>query len=132
MQRSEPESVIIIENKSNWANDQPNQLYRYWYNVIYSKTKNCKKEFYLENSDRYKIVYLAPTDRKKLELQSITKPKDNAIYNGLPDRIPMDICTHTFNDFVQNWLIKCKDKLPLKNYRTREYITQYQMICNKL
>jgi len=132
LHRSEPESVIIIENKSNWANDQPNQLYRYWYNAIYSKTKNSKKEFYNQNSDRYKIVYLAPTDGKKLELHSITKPKDNMIYVGLPDLIPMDISTHTFNNFVQNWLIKCKDKLPPTNYRIREYITQYQMLCNKL
>lgn len=132
LQRSEPESVIIIENKSNWANDQPNQLYRYWYNAIYSKTKNSNKEFYSQNSDRYKIVYLAPTDGKKLELHSITKPKNNMIYFGLPDLIPMDICTHTFNHFVQNWLINCKDKLPPTNYRIREYITQYQMLCNKL
>ena len=132
LHRSEPESVIIIENKSNWANDQPNQLYRYWYNVIYSKTKNCNKEFYSQNRDRFQIIYLAPNEGKKLDKQSISKPKDNIIYYELPDKIPMDICTHTFNDFVQNWLIKCKDKLPPTNYRIREYITQYQMLCNKL
>lgn len=132
LQRSEPESVIIIENKSNWANDQPNQLYRYWYNAIYSKTKNSNKEFYSENSDRFQIIYLAPNEGKKIDKQSISKPKDNIIYNELPDKIPMDICTHTFNYFVQNWLINCKDKLPPTNYRIREYITQYQMLCNKL
>jgi hypothetical protein len=34
--------TIIIENKSNWAEDQSNQLYRYWHNHIYSHnmTKN--------------------------------------------------------------------------------------------
>jgi hypothetical protein len=132
LHRSEPESVIIIENKSNWANDQPNQLYRYWYNAIYSKTKNSNKEFYSQNSDRYKIVYLAPTDGKKLELHSITKPKDNTFYGGLPDFIPMDIHTLTFNAFVQDWLCKCKNKLPPSNYRIKEYITQYQMLCKKL
>lgn len=132
LQRYEPESVIIIENKSNWANDQPNQLYRYWYNAIYSKTKNSNKEFYSQNSDRYKIIYLAPNEGKKIELQSITRPKENIIYDGLPDKIPMNIYTLTFNDFVQNWLIKCKDKLPPTNNRIREYITQYQMLCNKL
>lgn len=39
LKREYPLSIIIIENKSNFAEDQPNQLYRYWYNQIYSSSK---------------------------------------------------------------------------------------------
>lgn len=31
LRRLNPLGAVIIENKSNWAEDQPNQLYRYWY-----------------------------------------------------------------------------------------------------
>ena len=35
LSRSIPFGMVVIENKSNWAVDQPNQLYRYWYRTIY-------------------------------------------------------------------------------------------------
>lgn len=36
LKRTNPYSVIIVENKSNWAGDQSNQLYRYWYENMYA------------------------------------------------------------------------------------------------
>ena len=33
-------SVVVIENKSNYAIDQPNQLYRYWHQELYTKIVN--------------------------------------------------------------------------------------------
>lgn len=35
LRRQNPLGAVIIENKSNWAVDQPNQLYRYWYENIH-------------------------------------------------------------------------------------------------
>ena len=37
IERKEPQSIIVIENKSNWAPDQSNQLYRYWHQAIFQK-----------------------------------------------------------------------------------------------
>jgi len=131
LKRNEPLSTIIIENKSNWANDQPNQLYRYWYQEIYNTTKETEKDFYVRNKCKFQIVYLAPNEDKKFEEQSITKPKDWT-ENHLPKKVPIDIKTLCFNTFIQEWLENCKKQLPATNHRIREYIIQYQLLCNNL
>ena len=131
LKRNEPPSTIIIENKSNWANDQPNQLYRYWHQEIYNKTKEIEKDFYVRNKCKYQIVYLTPNEDKKYEEQSITKPEDWT-ENHLPEKVPIEIKTQYFNAFIQEWLEKCKEQLPKTNHRIREYIIQYQLLCNNL
>ena len=57
LKRYNPHSVIIIENKSNWAGDQPNQLYRYWFENIHRSDNDLLPEFYSKHQE-YKIVYL--------------------------------------------------------------------------
>src|SRR5207244_839864 len=64
--RNHPEkSAIIIENKSNDAGDQPNQIYRYWHREMYlwdpgfwTSTDETKIS---ERKRRFHVVYL-PTD----------------------------------------------------------------------
>ncbi len=130
LHRSNPETIIVVENKSNWANDQPNQLYRYWYYAIFSRIKEIEKDFYSKNKDKYQIIYLAPNSNKEISEQSISKPEDWS--SNLPDKIPMEIETQYFNDFIQEWLEDCKKQLSETNHRIREYITQYQVLCNNL
>lgn len=134
IERNEPKSIIVIENKSNWANDQSNQLYRYWYQAIYKKTKQLNESFYQNNNDKYKIIYLVPNTYKLFEEHSISKPKDDPdkLYKDLPDRIPMEIEIVTFNNHIQEWLVNCISALPENNHRIREYIRQYQSLCNNL
>lgn len=64
LKRYNPHSVIIIENKSNWAGDQPNQLYRYWFENIHRSDNDLLPEFYSKHQE-YKIVYLVPNKYKK-------------------------------------------------------------------
>lgn len=128
--REEPESVIIIENKSNGARDQPHQLYRYWYHVIYSKTKSAQPDFYQSHSDQYQILYLIPKSWKYPEEQSITRSSD--LQEPLPERLPMKIQILTYDYFIQEWLDRCLQVLPPENRRIREYILQYQMKCKNL
>jgi hypothetical protein len=45
LRRNHPKSIIIIENKSNWAIDQSNQLYRYWHQEMYEEVREKRKEF---------------------------------------------------------------------------------------
>jgi len=129
LERIHPKSVIIIENKSNWASDQSNQLYRYWHQAIYAKTREVCKDFYSKNNDRYQIIYLVPNAGKQLPEQSYLRPNDWDV--NLPETIPMKIKTLFFNEFIQDWLEKCKQSLE-KNHRIREYIAQYQMLCKYL
>lgn len=134
IQRSNPQSVIVIENKSNWACDQENQLYRYWHKAIFLKTKKIEKEFYDNNKQNYQIIYLSPNNYKQYDAQSISKPNNDQFdtYKGLPERIPMEIINMTFDNGIQKWLDICKVKIPDTNHRIREYISQYQMLCKTL
>lgn len=134
LERKFPQSIILIENKSNWANDQKNQLYRYWYQAIFQKTKEHSKHFYDNNTHKYQIIYLVPNINKNYESHSVLKPFDfqGSFYNELPERVPMDILVATFDELIQIWLNKCLTILHEDNHRVREYITQYQAMCNNL
>lgn len=139
LRRDYPQSIIIIENKSNWADDQRNQMYRYWYENIYIKTKNVSKEFYENNSNNYQIIYLSPNTNKRYDEQSITKPGrdwfDNLTdfqYNNLPLKIPLAPRILTFDQHIVSWLEKCMDHLDGENYPLKNYIYQYINYCKKL
>ena len=62
LKRKNPHSVIIIENKVHNAGDQPNQLYRYWFWEIYRPKSGLYPTYASDNQDRYKIIYLSPSD----------------------------------------------------------------------
>ena len=67
LKRDNPHSVIIIENKSNYAIDQDNQMYRYWHQEIYQamKSRNLPDDYILTPSPKfYQLIYLSPDLRK--------------------------------------------------------------------
>lgn len=138
LKRSNPHSVVIIENKSNWAVDQPNQLYRYWFHMIYKITKETSSEFYIQNKDLFQIVYLSPNENKNFNVHSITKPNSNnglcdkRTFKLLPQKVPININHWSFNNDFQTWLDECIKLLPPSNYRVKEYIEQYKILTNNL
>jgi len=138
LRRDNPHSVIIIENKSNWASDQPNQLYRYWYRAIYSRTNESDENFYLNHKDKYQIIYLPPNENKTYDSNSKSRPAihngfcDKATFDKLPLEVPMGIKIWTFNNDFQEWLDKCISILPETNHRIKEYIEQYKILTNNL
>lgn len=101
-------STIIIENKSNWADDQDNQLYRYWYNEMYDSNKDYENaETFLEKDDR--IIYLAPNEYKLYEASSLCKPDD---YNcKISSLKPSSITNLYFSTDINQWLQKCLEQL---------------------
>ena len=115
-------SIFIIENKSNWADDQPNQLYRYWYYGIYIPQYDLKGK-------NNKILYLSPNDFKYPSQQSMSRPDD--FDKNLPDTLPEGIVKVIFfNDEIIKWLESCiewfKSCLPEElNSSTYFYIEQY-------
>ena len=132
IRREYPKSVIVIENKSNWAVDQENQLYRYWYENIHHFENETNKE-------NFKIIYLAPYG-KTYNLQSVMKPKrdwkgfskiSDSEYHSLPPKVPMKITELTF-DKLSEWLNMCIGVLNEKNHPMREYINQYMKFCKTL
>lgn len=122
LKRFSPHSVIVIENKSNNAVDQPNQLYRYWYYQIYLKNTQidyAKKE----NFKNFKVIYLIPNDWKQPSDNSLSKPLGWS--NDLPNTIPIDPIKWKFNKEIVDWLKKSLKQLPKENYRMQEYVKQY-------
>lgn len=130
----DPHSVIVIENKSNNAVDQNNQLYRYWYQEIYVPNKNiafAKKETYEDAiiKSRYKIIYLPPDDSKMPQEFSLKKP-DYLTDSILPDEIPIKYEHRTFKKFICEWLGESIEKIEPENYRLKIYLNQYIELWN--
>ena len=129
LKRFFPRSVVIIENKSNWAGDQPNQLYRYWYQNIHQSEEDCNPEYYKINPE-YKIVYLVPNKDKIISDNSMERPADYP--NNLPDVLPITPDVFSFKEEVSDWLMECISALPKENTPLINLITQYNDYCKKL
>jgi PD-(D/E)XK nuclease superfamily len=129
LKREYPLSIIIIENKSNFAEDQPNQLYRYWYNQIYHN--NPAIDYDSEKSKQnFKIIYLAPNPTKKYIDDSISKPKH--FHENLPQIIPMEIIQLTFENDINIMIENSITKIDSNNYKLIEYLKQYQKLIKTL
>jgi hypothetical protein len=121
--------IIIIENKSNWAKDQNNQLYRYWYFGIYKPQESIDNPY-------CKILYLSPSDYKQYSKQSITRPENpNDLglteYNSdLPMYLNEKMIKTVFYQLtISRWLDACinvfEDDLKEKA-NTYYYLLQYK------
>ena len=111
--------IIIIENKSNEADDKPNQLYRYWYNGIYKPQSILSKSI----TTYGKILYLSPGYWKKPDLQTITRPTN--FEKDLPNIIPNDIIKLVvFSNEIVKWLSACLSIVE-KNTELQYCIMQY-------
>lgn len=129
LKRFHPRSVVIIENKSNWAGDQPNQLYRYWYENIHHCEEDCHPDFYC-NHPEYKAVYLVPKKDKTISEDSIERP--SGYPSHLPEEIPMTIDTWSFDKDIAEWLDDCISLLPKENTPLINLISQYKQYCKNL
>lgn len=129
LKRFHPRSVVIIENKSNWAGDQPNQLYRYWYENIHHCCDDCSRDFYKTHPE-YKAVYLVPKKAKIPSDDSLQKPSDYP--TDLPDILPMKPLVLSFDEEVATWLDDCVASLPKENTPLINLISQYKEYCKNL
>lgn len=129
LRRLNPLGAVIIENKSNWAEDQPNQLYRYWYENIHKCEEDCKESYYKEHPE-YKIVYLVPDKTKHINSNSTSRPIDYP--EDLPEELPMKPKVMTFHTDIPKWLGGCMKGLPAENTPLRNLIAQYIEYCKQL
>jgi hypothetical protein len=124
LRRADPHSVVIIENKSNFANDQPNQLYRYWHQEIYNYMRH-KEDSYIRNppAKYYQLIYLSPEHWKTPSLNSISKPEGWDDF--LPTKIPLEYQHILFRHFIVSWLTTSLLLLPDNNHRIKQFVIQY-------
>ena len=126
LKRVQPHSVVVIENKSNYADDQNHQLYRYWYQEIYKtiSERHLPKDYILYPPERYyQLLYLSPEHWKIPSTNTLTKPAEWD--NDLPKEVPLKAKHLLFSDFVYQWLKISLELLPKDNHRIREYVKQY-------
>ncbi len=129
LRRLNPLGAVIIENKSNWAGDQPNQLYRYWYENIHKRKEDSDTDYYSKHPE-YKIVYLVPDEVKHISANSILRPVDYPEY--MPEELPMKPKVMTFHTDIPKWLGGCMKGLPAENTPLRNLIAQYIEYCKQL
>lgn len=130
LRRLNPASVIIIENKSNMAIDQPNQLYRYWYEHIHRPYPAL--DYYSDGVKKaFQIIYLPPTPEKQPAFQSLLRPLYLASV-GLPETlndVGLTIKTCSFRDHIVTWLESCIKIIKITskdNYRLKAHLQFYQ------
>jgi hypothetical protein len=126
LKRVQPHSVVVIENKSNYANDQNHQLYRYWHQEIYKTIfeRHLPKDYILNPPERYyQLLYLSPQHWKIPSTNTLTKPTEWD--SNLPKKVPLNTKALLFSDFVCKWLKISLKLLPKDNHRIREYVKQY-------
>lgn len=126
LKRVQPHSVVVIENKSNYATDQNHQLYRYWHQEIYKTIceRHLPQDYILNPPERfYQLLYLSPEHWKVPSTNTISKPVEWD--NNLPKEVPLKAKHLLFSDFICKWLSISLDLLPKDNHRIREYVKQY-------
>ncbi len=107
---------VVIENKSNDAVDQRNQLYRYWYRHIYKFYNDGRSHF--DDIKHCRIVYLTEGNWKTYIDDSITKPKkleeeENDEYFVKYQECPIEkldksfITCWTYLEHIDKWLNEC-------------------------
>jgi hypothetical protein len=125
--RVSPASVVIIENKSNWAVDQYSQLYRYWHEAIHRSFPDLDYDAE-DTRNHFKVIYLTPNKGKTPEQQSLTIPDHLSKNDGLPETLPLQPILFTLDEDLPSWLQECAGKLPNENHRMRVYLELYQEI----
>lgn len=133
------EVSIVIENKSNGAEDQPYQLYRYWESAIYN-FHNENKEKSLD--PKYSRVVYLPKDGTP-SLQTRTRMKDYK--EPYPEILELEdkeleldkqngkiISCWTYYKDIRDWLVNCKNAIHeesniIKHF-TKNYIEFWDII----
>lgn len=129
--RSFPEkSAIIIENKSNNAGDQLNQIYRYWHREMYLWERelwNATDELTIhKRNKRFHIVYL-PTDGGRSPAEHcMERPEDWTNDDNPHQRVPLECTTMSLLELTQLWLGNALSDVPATNTRLRDFLNQYQ------
>ena len=132
--RNNPKSIVLIENKSEGAQDQPNQLYRYFYNSMCNRVHRSAKEavsYISSNPSEFKIVYLTHNAFKVPEQQSITCPAEKSYDEIRKDATDLNamnglLVQWTFEKEILDWLKKCQVVADSEGaLRVTDFVKQY-------
>ena len=133
--------TIIIENKSNQAGNQPNQLYRYWRHKIFKPEKenfkkycesreislnsindenlfDAHKQFQKDENitQKYMLIYLTKKKEEGEKKYGNSKRRpDNPTYKKtkelLPTKLPFPVTELNYEENICNWLENCRKEI---------------------
>lgn len=118
------EVSIVIENKSNGAEDQPHQLYRYWESAIYYFHNKDEKKALNPKSSR--IVYLPqwglPSEQTRKRIEGYKEP--------YPEKLTFEeqggiISCWTYYTHIMEWLNKCINAMGRENHIVKQLVRNY-------
>ena len=118
------EVSIVIENKSNGAEDQPHQLYRYWESAIYYF--HNKDEQKVLNPKNSRIVYLPqwglPSEQTRTRIEGYKEP--------YPEKLTFEeqggiISCWTYYTHIVEWLNKCIGAMGGENHIVKQLVRNY-------
>ncbi len=122
IQNRNSSKIIIIENKSNEAGDQPNQLYRYWFSGIYQRQYRLQKAGIKVYA---KILYASPDRGKQPDAQTKTRPEswDSALPKSVPEGTVKVVY---FQREIADWLEACREHVSAQaDTNMSFYLKQY-------
>ena len=130
LERERPRSVILIENKSNGAVDQPNQLYRYWYQQIFRRIP------WLDYRDQakcrcFRVLYLSSDGKQQPEPQSLERPSDSIGYPLAYPKMPLPPEAVSIADLMRVIGRAAQEKVPSTNSRLLTFIAMYSELWTK-
>lgn len=127
LRRTDPASVIIIENKSNWAQDQASQLYRYWFHQIHSQRPDLD---YADEVTKkaFQIIYLSPSSLKRPASGSLMRPQHLSEHCPDHPELPLAETVLTFDEHIARWLDECISNTPATNTRLISFLEFYREI----
>jgi len=133
--RNKPEkSVVIIENKANDADDQANQIYRYWHCEMFlwnpGLWTSTEESTIRERNRRFHVVYLPTDEGKSPESHSMERPPGLEDVNPLA-RVPLECRTFTLGKLMELWEKKSLPSIPPENHRLRTFLSLYQELWIK-
>ena len=128
--RTIPEkSAIIIENKSNNAGDQLNQIYRYWHREMYLWDRglwdNDDEETKGRRAKNFHIIYLPTDGARTAAAHSLQRPAEWGEKENPHPEIPMKSRNLTLQELTAAWLSEALPLVPSTNNRLRYFITHY-------
>ena len=124
LERARPRSVILIENKSNGAVDQPNQLYRYWHQQIFRRFP------WIDYGDKakcryFRVLYLSSDGRQQPEPQSLERPADSSGYSLDHPQMPLPPEAVSIAELMRVIGKAVQEKVPSTNSRLLTFIAMY-------
>lgn len=121
--REQPRSVILIENKSNDAGDQPNQLYRYWHQQVHLAEPGLNYQD-AEVRRRFRVIYLPTDDSKAPAAHSLQRPAGWEDINREPV-VPLPCEIIPFSGLVTLFHRDARPRIPASNARLLAFLDFY-------